>query len=99
MNGARVAIAVAVAVVVIVAGFIVVMLRRRGPSKTSGNLLRGIFSHEQGAEPSGIVIKNAESSHGGTIATDNAGLGVTMDGVKVKKDIIATNNPPPNPKV
>jgi hypothetical protein len=88
-----------VLIVVIGGGIVWVIRYKRGPSKTSWKIFGSTVSHEQGGEPGGIAIKNAESSDGGVKGTDNTGSGVIMDGIKVKKNIIATNNPPPNPKV
>jgi len=75
---------------------LVMLSRRRGSSTTSVNPLTGKFEHIQGSEPPGVSIKNAETTEGSVNAKDNTGGGVELDGIKAKKNIVATNNPPPD---
>jgi tetrahydromethanopterin S-methyltransferase subunit F len=99
VNGAQITgLAIGVVFFVVIGWFM--LSRKRGASKISLNPLTGKFEHEQGQEPAGTTIKNAETTSGGVNATDNTGSGVELNGIKAKKDIVATNNSPPaNPKV
>lgn len=94
-NTAFVLIVVIVFFALIVVGFLIVF-QQRSKVKINGPLNTGLeidASNEHPEKKAGISVDEATSTNGGLMAENNMGDGVSVKEVKVKDDILLTNNP------